>query len=68
MMEWRLVAEYQKHAKRLQKTGDGINNPDNPESVPDAAVPQFWIDGQGPDELTPEHAINIWGVFINLKT
>jgi hypothetical protein len=57
LSQQRLVSEYQKHAKQLQKTGDGINNPDNADTTP----PQFYIDGGGPDELTPHHAVNIWG-------
>jgi hypothetical protein len=43
------------HAKRLKKTGDGINDPNNDMG------PAFYIEGEGPDDYTPSHAVNIWG-------
>lgn len=50
----RLISEYQKYAKCLKKTGDGVDDPNNDSG------PTFYIEGGGPDQSTPQHAVNIW--------
>ncbi|KZP08127.1 hypothetical protein FIBSPDRAFT_666447, partial [Athelia psychrophila] len=59
--EW-LVSNYNKHAKKLQVTGGGIDNPEdqaNNEDLPDQFM-EFYIGVTGPDDATPDHAKNLW--------
>lgn len=62
----RLVSNYNKHAKKLQVTGGGIDNPDdeaNNEDLPDQFM-EFYIGATGPDDATPDHAKNLWGKIL----
>jgi hypothetical protein len=56
----RLIAQYQKHAKRLQVTGRGIgdddDNDDDSQNGPDQFM-EFYIVASGPDESTSDHAM-----------
>ncbi|KAF7984965.1 hypothetical protein HWV62_9911 [Athelia sp. TMB] len=59
--EW-LVSTYNKHAKRLQVTGGGIDNPAEDEAdqdIPDQFM-DFYIGAAGPNDETPDHAKNLW--------
>ena len=52
----RLVSTSKKHAARLHKTGEGIQD-GNSETM------DFYISINGPDESTPECALNIWSML-----
>ncbi|KAF8056303.1 hypothetical protein FPV67DRAFT_1531959 [Lyophyllum atratum] len=58
-----LITEYRKHAKRLTKTGEGIGGPD---SQSDDTPASFFIEGGGPNEETPAHALNIWDEIVRV--
>ncbi|KZP09652.1 hypothetical protein FIBSPDRAFT_687819, partial [Athelia psychrophila] len=63
--EW-LISNYNKHAKRLQVTGGGIDNPEdeaNHEDLPNQFM-EFYIGATGLDDATPEHAKNLWGKLL----
>ncbi|KAF8059891.1 hypothetical protein FPV67DRAFT_1674386 [Lyophyllum atratum] len=54
-----LISEYQKHVKRLRKTGKGVGGPEE-------TMPAFFIEGAGPDESTPFEAVNIWDEIVRV--
>jgi hypothetical protein len=60
----RLIAQYQKHAKRLQVTGAGIGDDDDDDNDDSQNTPdqfmEFYIAASGPDESTSDHAKNLW--------
>ena len=56
----RLTKTYCKHADRLQKTGEGV---DDGEQESQEKVLDFYIPGSGPTESTPAFAVNLWGKF-----
>lgn len=51
---------YRKHADRLRKTGEGV---DDGEQESQEKVLDFYIPGSGPTESTPAFAVNLWGKF-----
>jgi hypothetical protein len=57
----RLTAQYQKHVKRLQVTGGGIDDDESENDTPDQFM-EFYIAADGPDDSTSDHAKNLWRV------
>jgi hypothetical protein len=55
---------YFKHADRLRKTGEGV---ENGEQEPQEKVLDFYIPGSGPTESTPAFAVNLWGELVKLS-
>jgi hypothetical protein len=59
----RLVSQYKKHAARLRKTGEGVQDSQSgTQSQAEGETMDFYIPGEGPDESTPEYALNIWSM------
>jgi hypothetical protein len=58
ILNCRLVSSYKKHAARLRKTGEGVHDGQGDGVEPETMG--FYIPGDGPDESTPERALNIW--------
>lgn len=66
----RLRNQYNTHAKRLRKTGEGIQGE---ESEPSVEVNELMVPACGPDSSTSLHAQNIWGkvgvfLMVNLNS
>ncbi|KAF8988316.1 hypothetical protein BDQ17DRAFT_1220539, partial [Cyathus striatus] len=56
-----LFTTYKLHMKHLLHTGEEIGDKDN---VPSEPTYDFYIQDQGPNENTPQEAVNIWEEII----
>ncbi|KAF8990349.1 hypothetical protein BDQ17DRAFT_1222666, partial [Cyathus striatus] len=56
-----LFTTYKLHVKCLRCTGEGVGDKDN---VPSEPTHDFYVTAQGPDENTPQEAVNIWEEII----
>ena len=56
----RLMKIYQKHSECLQPTGEGVQDENAENQGSQDRVMDYYIPGSGPDESTPEAAVNIW--------
>jgi hypothetical protein len=62
---FRLVSQYKKHAARLRKTGEGVQDSQSgTQSQVEGETMDFYIPGEGPDDSTPEYALNIWSMCL----
>ncbi|KAJ3483167.1 hypothetical protein NLJ89_g12086 [Agrocybe chaxingu] len=50
----RLKKSYQKQAKRLRKTGEGVDGDEEREQM------EYYIPAEGPNQSTPMEAVNLW--------
>lgn len=56
----RLLKTYSKHLAWLRKTREGVGSEDEPGVIHNECL----IPADGPDQTTPEYAVNIWSEFI----
>jgi hypothetical protein len=54
---------YRKHAKRLRRTGEGVQENED-SSQGSEETHSFYIMGDGPCVETPPHAVNIWSAWL----
>ncbi|KAI0027987.1 hypothetical protein K488DRAFT_59902, partial [Vararia minispora EC-137] len=60
-----VIKKYTEHAKKLQKTGSGVDAEQQQPSNNPVQYMDFYIYADGPDDETPDYAKNIWGASLN---
>ncbi|KAI0026358.1 hypothetical protein K488DRAFT_9105, partial [Vararia minispora EC-137] len=59
-----VIKRYTEHAKKLQKTGSGVDAEQQQPSNNPVQYMDFYIYADGPDEETPDYAKNIWDEIV----
>jgi hypothetical protein len=59
MLSQSLTTKYNNFAKDLRQTGNGVQE----EGSPHVELP-WYVGPHGPNDATPDHAVNLWGMSI----
>jgi hypothetical protein len=57
-----MTKAYKKHAAKLRQTGGGLEDENHVNSQEEHM--RYYIPGEGPNESTPQDALNLWRTYI----